>query len=44
MALCDNGGLVAPRLFNVFLVESLLYLFPCVPNEIFYQCISMFKS
>jgi len=44
MALCDNGGLVAPRLANVFLVKLLLYLFPCVPNETFYQCISIFMN
>jgi len=40
----DNGGLVAPRLANVFLVKLLLYLFPCVPNETFYQCISIFMN
>jgi len=44
MALYDNGGLVATRLFVGFLVKYILDFFPCIPNETFYQWSSISMS
>jgi len=41
MALYDNGGLGAPRLFIGFLVKYFLDFLPCSPNENFYQWSSL---
>jgi len=44
MALYNNGGLVAPRLFIGLSVKSILNFFPCSPNVNFYQWSSIFMS